>query len=183
MLRVRNVARRSSEKRRGRWTRHRFALARQVENGKWKMEDGKGMILTDCNGLKFALSAVLSTVSQVKVEGPAKAEAIRGISRIQPTRFEPFVRFCGKSSQVPFHEQLTRKLALFQSCLIVANRVIFVKSGNVPFQQDVSRREHKEPRDKAFWSFSLRSMRSLWPIHFWLRLAALGILVFAAGCF
>lgn len=48
------------------------------------MEDGKGMILTDCNGLKFALSAVLSTVSQVKVEGPAKAEAIRGISRIQP---------------------------------------------------------------------------------------------------
>jgi hypothetical protein len=88
------------------------------------MENGKGMILTDCNWLKFALSTVLSTESQVKVEGPAKAEAIRVNSRTQPTRFAHFVHLRGKSSQVPIHEQLTHKQALFQSCLIVANRDI-----------------------------------------------------------
>ena len=34
--------------------------------------------------------------------------------------------FGGNSSQVPINELFTHKMQLFQSCLIVANRVIFV---------------------------------------------------------
>jgi hypothetical protein len=30
--------------------------------------------------------------------------------------------FCGKSMEVPFHEQFTNKNGLFQSCSIVPNR-------------------------------------------------------------
>jgi hypothetical protein len=52
--------------------------------------------------------------------------AIRGpISLLAAGCAAPFAPFCGKSSQVPFHQQLTVKEAPCQSSPIKSNQVIF----------------------------------------------------------
>jgi len=52
-------------------------------------------------------------------------EVIRGPNGHSASTLAFFAHFGGKSSQVPLHEHVTHKNEFCQSCLIVANRVIF----------------------------------------------------------